>query len=309
MKKLRLYGLSLLTAASLNAEQVGNEFEVSNELDRLILSANYSRVASAKIPGSNSTEVATKVDSLFREALNCQTENVSSLSWRFDISGNKINLVGLPQSADSTTADTLYVLRDSVSVNPDAIPKQETQASFLGITGVRLGASYGTVSPEVGLVLGNGLRLVVSGSPYNLPSARDPKLVTTHTSPDPIFGTRYETTVDTAKVAKKMRNLSLGMILPEYKGLEATLGGGIHWEENAVKGNAETQKVDRNYVPLIHAESRKGPFHSSKSSTGPMINLGLDYKVSKNNAVGFYYQRILGNNGRNRAGLEYRRSH
>ncbi len=307
MKNLRLYGLSLLTATSLNAEQIGTEFEVANEWDRTVLSANYSRIASVKIPGSDSTEVAAKADSLFKEALAYQQESVPPLSWKFNVSGNNISLVGFRQSADSTVADTAYVLEDSVSVNQKAISKQRSQSSPLSVTGVRFGASYGTVSPEFGVVFGN--RFVLSGSPYSLPSAKDPEEKRTYTSPDPVFGTMYETTVDTAKVAKHMRNLSLGMILPEYKGLEATLGGGIHWEENIVKGDAETQKVDRNYVPLTHADGRKGPFHSSNSSTRPMLNLGLDYKVSKNDAIGFYYQRILGNNGRNKAGFEYRRSH
>ena len=307
MKRLGLFGLPLVASLAY-AEQIGNAFNVLNEVDKTVLAADYSRIARAKIAGSDSTEVSTKVDYLFQSALSYQDSVLPQrLIWGFDVNGNKIGLIGKIDGQDFATADTLVVLGDSVSVNQKAIPKQRTQSSPLNF-GARFGASYGTVSPEVGLVLGNKLRLVISGSPYSLPSARDPKEVTTHTSPDPVFGTMYETTVDTARVEKNMKNLSLGIILPQYKGLEATLGGGIHWEENAVKGDAETQKVDRNYVPLTHAAGRKGPFYSSKSSTSPMLNLGLDYKVSEHDAVGFYYQRVLGSNGKNRAGFEYRRN-
>lgn len=309
MKNLRLYGLAAATlayglATASKAEQIGSRFVLFDDVERIKFATTYTGIAAAKIAGSDSAEVKAVVDSLFQEALNRQKDTIVPLSWTFDVTGNKMGLVGKLEGADPATADILVILGDSVHVDQKTIPKQKAQSSPL--TGARFGVSYGPVSPELGLVFGN--RVVLSGSPYSLPSARDPKATTTYTTPDPVFGTMYETTVDTARVAKSMRNLSLGVILPQYKGLEATLGAGIHWEENSVKGYAETGKVDRNYVPLKHADGRSGPFHSGESSTKPMVNLGLDYNANEHDAIGFYYQRVLGKNGKNRVGFGYRRN-
>ncbi|MBI2106370.1 hypothetical protein HYT57_00140 [Candidatus Woesearchaeota archaeon] len=306
MKKLGLYSLPFLTAATVFAEQIGNNFVLLDEVEKIVFAADYSRIARAKIAGSDSTEVKAKVDSLFEAALGYQRKTTVPLSWAFNVEGNKIGLVGKLEGPEFATADTLVALGDSVAVNPEAIPEQRTQSSPLSVTGFRAGASYGgVVSPEVGLVFGN--RLVISGSPYSLPDSRDPEGKRTRTTPDPVFGTMYETTVDTARVAKTMRNLSLGVILPPVKNLELTLGGGIHWEENAVEGYAETQKIDRNGTPLIHGDARSGPFHSGKNSTGYTLNGGLGYKIGKND-VGLNYQRVLGKNGRNRTGIYYGRN-
>lgn len=299
MKRL-LYGLPLIASLAF-AEQIGNEFKVLSEEDQMVLAATYSRIANAKIAGSDSTEVIAKVDSLFKEALSQQDSTTGDLTWVFNINENYIVLVGM--SEDSTKTGTPYVLGDSVSVAPpEAIPKQPRSQSPLSVTGVRVGLNNGAPSLETAVVFGN--RLVISGSPYTRPNSRNPKAKTGYTEPDPTFGTMYETTVDTTEVIRRMKELALGIILPPYKSLEFTVEGGFHWEKRKVEGYAETQKVDRNKSPLTHADARQGPFKSSKKSKNYLFGLGAEYPLTKNGLVGAHYRRADGN----KIGVTYRRN-
>ncbi|MBI4159081.1 hypothetical protein HY500_02370 [Candidatus Woesearchaeota archaeon] len=324
MKSMR-YILAVLTAAShalATPEVIGNQFRLFNQEGVRFVAEDISRVLATRYNGSPA-KISEELQSYLLGSLAQLKPTKSPLEtvlWQFSIEGqsgssDSLN-VGLNAAIQDSTVlttkarlgihpDTTLVERTTTDTIKETRYAEKPETSPLSITGVRFGLSYGIVSPEIGLVIGN--RLVVSGSPYNLPSSRNPEAVTTYTSQDPVLGTRYETSADTNRVATRIKSLSMGVLIP-IKDLELTVGGGIHWEEKEVRGYAKTQKVDRNDVPLIHAQAREGPFNSRKSSRNPMGNLGLDYKIKEKNAMGFYYQRVLGNNGKNGAGVNYRRT-